>query len=253
MRIAMEQPKIVSREEWLEARRAHLKSEKALSRFRDMVAEERRRLPWVKVEKDYAFDTISGRKTLAELFDGRSQLLVYHFMFGPGWEQGCTGCSFIADHIDGANLHLPHHDVTLLAVSRAPLAEFLPYKEKMGWRFEWVSSADSDFNRDFSVQFTPEEVASGALLYNFGTLSAGPEDLHGESAFIRGAGGEIFHTYSSYARAGDMLIGAHNWLDLTPLGRNEQGTMSWVRRHTDYEGQAPAVPHAQAETAEAAS
>jgi predicted dithiol-disulfide oxidoreductase (DUF899 family) len=249
----MEQPRIVSREEWLEARRAHLKSEKALSRFRDMVAEERRRLPWVKVEKDYAFDTICGRKTLAELFDGRGQLVVYHFMFGPGWEQGCTGCSFIADHIDGANLHLPHHDVTLLAVSRAPLAELLPYKEKMGWQFEWVSSAGSDFNRDFGVQFTPEEVASGALLYNFGTLSAGPEDLHGESVFIRGAGGEIFHTYSSYARAGDILIGAHNWLDLTPLGRNEQGTMSWVRRHTDYEDAGEPIRHAPAEAAEAGS
>ena len=243
----MDKTRIVSREEWLEARRAHLKSEKALSRFRDMVAEERRRLPWVRVEKDYVFDSVSGRKTLADLFDGRSELIVYHFMFGPGWEKGCTGCSFIADHIDGANLHLPHHDVTLLAVSRAPLAEFLPYKEKMGWRFEWVSSAGSDFNRDFGVQFTPEEIASGDLLYNFGTLTAGPEDLHGESVFIR-RGDEIFHTYSSYSRAGDILIGAHNWLDLTPLGRNEQGTMSWVRRHTEYEDEAPAHCDEPAET-----
>jgi predicted dithiol-disulfide oxidoreductase (DUF899 family) len=229
----MDEPRIVSGEEWLEARRAHLKSEKALSRFRDMVAEERRRLPWVRVEKDYRFDTVAGPKSLAELFDGRSELIVYHFMFGPGWEKGCTGCSFIADHIDGANLHLRHHDVTLVAVSRAPLAEFLPYKEKMGWRFEWASSAGSDFNRDFGVQFTPEEVAGGALLYNFGTLAAGPEDLHGESVFVRRDDG-IFHSYSSYARAGDILIGAHNWLDLTPRGRNEQGTMNWVRRHTEY-------------------
>src|SRR3954470_24076348 len=202
----MDRPRIVSREEWLEARRTLLKSEKALSRLRDMVAEERRRLPWVRVEKEDRFDTVDGPRSLGELFEGRSELIVYHFMFGPGWEKGCTGCSFIADHIDGANLHLAHHDVTLLAVSRAPLAEFLPYKEKMGWRFEWVSSAASDFNRDFGVQFTPEEVASGALLYNFGTLSAGPEDLHGESVFIRGEAGEIFHTYSSYARAGDILI-----------------------------------------------
>jgi predicted dithiol-disulfide oxidoreductase (DUF899 family) len=229
----MDEPRIVSREEWLEARRAHLRNEKALTRFRDMVAQERRRLPWVRVEKDYAFDTVTGPKSLADLFDGRSELIVYHFMFGPGWEQGCVGCSFIADHIDGANLHLPHHDVTLLAVSRAPLAEFLPYKERMGWRFEWASSAGSDFNRDFGVQFTPEEVASGALVYNFGTLSAGPEDLHGESVFVR-RGGEVFHTYSSYGRAGDLFIGAHNWLDLTPRGRNEQGRMDWVRRHTDY-------------------
>jgi predicted dithiol-disulfide oxidoreductase (DUF899 family) len=237
----MDTPRIVSREEWLEARRAHLKSEKALSRFRDMVAEERRRLPWVRVEKEYLFDTTAGPKTLAELFEGRSELIVYHFMFGPGWEKGCTGCSFIADHIDGANLHLRHHDVTLTAVSRAPLAEFLPYKEKMAWQFEWVSSERSDFNRDFGVQFTPEEIASGALLYNFDTLSAGPEDLHGESVFVRRDDG-IFHTYSSYARAGDILIGAHNWLDLTPRGRNEQGTMSWVRRHTEYGPEAPAEP-----------
>jgi predicted dithiol-disulfide oxidoreductase (DUF899 family) len=243
----VDRPDIVSREEWLEARRALLKSEKALSRFRDMVAEERRRLPWVRVEKDYVFETTAGRKSLADLFDGRSQLIVYHFMFGPGWDKGCVGCSFIADHIDNANLHLPHHDVTLLAVSRAPLAEFLPYKERMGWQFEWVSSAGSEFNRDFGVQFTPEEVASGALLYNFGTLSAGPEDLHGESVFIRGDDGAIFHTYSSYARAGDILIGAHNWLDLTPLGRNEQGTMSWVRRHNEYEDEARADRHEPAE------
>lgn len=227
-------PDIVSREEWLEARKAHLKSEKALTRMHDLVMEERRRLPWVRIDKDYRFQTTAGEKRLADLFDGRSQLIVYHFMFGPGWEKGCTGCSFISDHVDGANLHLAHHDVSFVAVSRAPLEELLPFKDRMGWKFEWVSSAGSDFNADFGVAFTPEQVASGELLYNFGTLPAFMEDLHGESIFIRNAAGEIFHTYSSYARAGDVLIGAHNWLDLTPKGRNEGSTMDWVRLHDEY-------------------
>jgi predicted dithiol-disulfide oxidoreductase (DUF899 family) len=240
----MTPPRIVSREEWLEARRAHLKSEKALTRMHDLVMEERRRLPWVRVEKDYRFRTTDGEKGLAELFDGRRQLITYHFMFGPGWEKGCTGCSFISDHIDGANLHLAHHDVTLIAVSRAPLEEFLPFKARMGWEFEWVSSAGSDFNADFSVAFTPEQVAAGEKLYNFGTLPAFMEDLHGESVFVRGEDGEIYHSYSSYARAGDVLIGAHNWLDLTPNGRNEGSTMDWVRLHDEYDAApAPARCH----------
>ena len=238
----METPPIVSREEWLAARKEHLKSEKALTRMHDLVMEERRRLPWVRVEKDYRFRTTGGEKSLADLFDGRRQLIVYHFMFGPGWEKGCTGCSFISDHIDGANLHLAHHDVTLVAASRAPLEEILPFKARMGWRFEWVSSAGSDFNRDFGVAFTPEEVASGERLYNYATLPAFMEDLHGESVFIRNSEGEIFHTYSSYARAGDVLIGAHNWLDLTPKGRDERSTMDWVRLHDEYA--APAQPAA---------
>jgi predicted dithiol-disulfide oxidoreductase (DUF899 family) len=237
--MTMETTKIVSREEWLQARKDHLKSEKALTRMHDLVMEERRRLPWVRVEKDYRFETEEGERSLADLFDGRSQLIVYHFMFGPGWEKGCSGCSFISDHIDGANLHLAHHDVTLIAASRAPLAEFLPFKARMGWQFEWVSSAGSDFNSDFGVGFTPEQVAAGDPLYNFGTLPAFMEDLHGESVFTRNAAGEIFHTYSSYARAGDVLIGAHNWLDLTPKGRNEKSTMDWVRLHDEYEA-APA-------------
>ena len=201
----------------------------------DLVMEERRRLPWVRVDKDYRFQTPEGEKSLADLFDGRSQLIVYHFMFGPGWEQGCVGCSFIGDHIDSANLHLAHHDVTLLAVSRGPLADLRAYKARMNWKFDWVSSAGSDFNYDFGASFTPEQVASGAPVYNFGTLPAFMEDLHGESVFIRNAAGEIFHTYSSYARAGDVLIGAHHWLDLTPKGRNEGSTMDWVKRHDQYE------------------
>lgn len=246
----MDAPRIVSREEWLEARRAHLKSEKALTRMHDLVMEERRRLPWVRVDKDYRFQTSAGEKSLAELFDGRSQLITYHFMYGPGWEEGCVGCSFISDHIDGANLHLPHHDVTLIAVSRGPLPELLAYKERMGWDFEWVSSAGSDFNYDFGASFSPEQVERGEMLYNFGTLPAFMEDLHGESVFVRNAAGEIFHTYSSFARAGDVLIGAHQWLDLTPKGRNEQGTMNWVKRHDQYEESQP-VAACHVEPAEA--
>ena len=245
----MEQPNIVSQEQWLEARREHLKSEKALTRMHDLVMEERRRLPWVRVDKAYVFETTEGKKTLAALFDGRSQLIVYHFMFGPGWEAGCPGCSFISDHIDGANLHLAHHDVTLLAVSRAPLADLLAYKQRMDWRFEWVSSAGSDFNYDFGASFTPEQVASGTPLYNFETMPAFMEDLHGESVFIRNGSGEIFHTYSSYARAGDVLIGAHHWLDLTPKGRNETTTMNWMRRHDEYEDAPAAQCHVEEEVA----
>lgn len=244
----METPPIVSREEWLAARKEHLKSEKALTRMHDLVMEERRRLPWVRVEKDYVFDTTEGKKRLADLFDGRSQLIVYHFMYGPGWEKGCSGCSFISDHIDGANRHLPHHDVTLIAASRGPLADLLAFKRRMGWHFEWVSSAGSDFNHDFGASFTPEQVASGEKLYNFGTMPAFMEDLHGESVFVRDEAGGIFHTYSSYARAGDILIGAHNWLDLTPKGRNETSTMDWVRLHDEYDD-APNAARCHAEVA----
>ncbi|WP_227369912.1 DUF899 domain-containing protein [Halomonas sp. M20] len=210
-------PRVVSREEWLEERRALLVKEKELTRQYDRVSAERRELPWVKVEKNYVFDTPDGKRTLVELFDGRSQLIVYHFMFGPGWKEGCSGCSFVADHIDGANLHLAHHDVTVLAVSRAPLAEFLPFKQRMGWYFTWVSSHGSDFNYDYQVS-----TASG-------------EETHGLSVFFKNVSGEVFHTYSTYARGVDILLGAHHYLDLTPKGRNEQGTMSWMRHHDRYD------------------
>jgi predicted dithiol-disulfide oxidoreductase (DUF899 family) len=242
---------VVSRERWLEARKALLEKEKAHTRAHDRLMEERRALPWVRIEKDYVFQTEQGPKSLGELFAGRSQLIVYHFMFAPGWEEGCSGCSFIADHIDGANLHLAHHDVTLLAVSRAPLEEFLPFKKRMGWRFEWVSSSGSDFNYDFGVSFTPEQVASGNVVYNYAPAPSEyrVEEQHGESVFHRNEAGEIFHTYSSYARAGDILIGAHNYLDLTPKGRNEKSTMDWVRLHDRYEEPAQACCHA-AEAAE---
>ncbi|SDM26162.1 Predicted dithiol-disulfide oxidoreductase, DUF899 family [Modicisalibacter muralis] len=228
-------PRVVSREEWLQARKDLLAKEKELTHLGDRVSAARRALPWVKVEKQYEFDTPEGKRTLAELFDGRSQLIVYHFMFGPGWEEGCGGCSFLADHIDGANLHLAHHDVTLLAVSRAPLAEFAPFKQRMGWRFNWVSSHGSDFNYDYHASATPEDIAAGTVYYNFERSQNPGEEMHGISVFYKDAAGDVFHTYSSYARGGDILLGAHNYLDLTPKGRNERGTMDWVRHHDRYE------------------
>lgn len=237
----MQPHKIVSREEWLEARKAHLKNEKALTLMMDMVRAERRRLPWVKVEKDYVFETTEGKKTLAELFGGNSQLVVYHFMLGPDWEAGCPSCSFLADHIDGANLHLKHHDVSLVVVSRAPLPKILTYRKRMGWQFRWVSSNGSDFNFDYHVSFTKEELANGKVEYNFEQIDGAQahDELPGTSVFCRDAGGDVYHTYSSYGRGGDILIGAHNYLDLTPKGRNENGIMDWMRRHDEYEDSAP--------------
>jgi predicted dithiol-disulfide oxidoreductase (DUF899 family) len=231
------QPSVVSREQWIEARKELLAKEKEHMRQGDKLAAERRALPWVKVDKDYVFETERGRKTLAELFDGRSQLIVYHFMFAPGAKQGCVGCSFLSDHFDGANLHLPHHDVTLVAVSRAPLSDFLPYKRRMNWHFDWVSSAGSDFNYDFNVSATEQEKASGKRTYNYETIESSGGELFGLSVFYRDKDGAIYHTYSTYARGGDVLIGAHTFLDMTPLGRNEATTMDWVRRHDEYEGE----------------
>lgn len=234
----MEASRIVSREEWIAERRKLLAREKAHMRAGDEIAAARRALPRVRIDKPYAFETEQGPKTLAGLFDGRSQLIVYHFMFAPGWEAGCVGCSFLADHIDAANLHLAHHDVTLLAVSRAPLAELLPYRRRMGWRFDWVSSHPSDFNADFQVSVSEADRAAGQRLYNFErtALGDGSGEEPGISVFLRDGGGEVFHTYSAYARGGDILIGAHNFLDLTPKGRNEDGIMDWVRRHDEYAG-----------------
>jgi predicted dithiol-disulfide oxidoreductase (DUF899 family) len=226
---------IVSPEEWLIARKELLKKEKELTRLSDELSRQRRQLPWVKVEKSYRFEGPAGTETIADLFDGRSQLIVYHFMFAPGWTEGCTGCSFISDHIDGANLHLANHDVTVVAVSRAPLAEFRPFQKRMGWRFKWVSSAGSDFNYDYHVAFTKEQVAQGKVCYNYGMSDHAAEDLHGISVFAKDAAGDVFHTYSSYARGGDILLGAHNFLDLTPKGRNETSTMNWVRHHDRYD------------------
>jgi predicted dithiol-disulfide oxidoreductase (DUF899 family) len=233
----MQPHRIVSQEEWLAARKMLLAREKDLTRLRDQLSAERRALPWVKVEKRYVFDGPDGQETLAELFGGRSQLLVYHFMLGPGWEQGCPSCSYLADHIDGANLHLPHRDVTLLAVSRAPLAQIEAFKKRMGWRFKWVSSYRTDFNRDFHVSFTKEELANGKVDYNYDMVE-GHDELPGLSAFRKDEKGQVFHTYSAYARGLDTLIGAYNYLDLAPKGRDEADlpwTMAWVRHHDRYE------------------
>jgi predicted dithiol-disulfide oxidoreductase (DUF899 family) len=234
----LQNAKVVSREEGLAARVDLLAKEKLLTRQRDAVSAARRALPWVKVEKEYVFDTLQGKKTLAELFDGRSQLIVYHFMWRHDLGNGCTGCSFLADHIDGANLHLVHHDVSLVVVSRAPLAVLDAYKQRMGWRFPWVSSEDSEFNFDYHVSFTPAELASGEVYYNYGTTKASIEELPGISVFYKSPEGEIFHTYSSYGRGSEEVLGAYMFLDLTPLGRNEgeRGNMgSWVRPHDQYD------------------
>lgn len=228
---------VVSREEWLEARRELLVQEKEATRQRDRLNEARLALPWVKVDKTYTFDTPTGRKTLSELFDGRSQLMVYHFMLGPKWEAGCPGCSFLADHLDGTLPHLNHHDVTLVAVSRAPLAKIETYKRRMGWHFPWMSSEDSDFNFDYHVSFTPEDLAGENVFYNFTAIP--PEQAHDElpglSAFYKDKNGDIFHTYSSYARGPEELIGTYMILDRAPKGRNEEEIMDWMRRHDEYE------------------
>jgi predicted dithiol-disulfide oxidoreductase (DUF899 family) len=230
------EPRVASPEEWLVARRAHLEREKELTRLRDEISRERRALPWVRVEKQYEFDTPSGRTTLAGLFDGREQLIVYHFMFHPQWEEGCVSCSYVADHFDGMLPHLNARGITLTAVSRAPLARLDAFKRRLGWRFPWASSQGSDFNRDFHVSFTPADVASDDAEYNFERGPVPLEELPGISVFIRRGGG-VFHTYSSYARGLDMLVGTYNYLDLTPKGRDEEGlahTMAWVRYHDRY-------------------
>lgn len=227
--------RIVSREEWLAARKAHLAHEKEFTRQRDALSAERRALPCVRVDKDYVFAGPDGRLSLADLFDGKSQLVVYHFMFGPGATEGCPGCSFLADHFDGANLHLKHHDVSLVVVSRAPYAEFQPFRRRMGWEFPWVSSAGSDFNHDFHVSPSPAEKAAGRYEYNYEMHDGEGGEMPGFSVFYRDDAGEIFHTYSTYARGGDLMIGAYNFLDMMPKGRNEDTIMDWMRHHDRYE------------------
>jgi predicted dithiol-disulfide oxidoreductase (DUF899 family) len=233
----MQHNRIVSRDEWLAARRQHLSKEKEFTRLRDELSRQRRELPWVRVEKRYVFDGPDGQETLADLFDGRSQLIVVHFMFGPGWEEGCKSCSFRADHLDGALVHLAHRDVTLVVVSRAPLPQIEAFKKRMGWRFKWVSSYETDFNFDFHVSFTKEEIAQGKVYYNYDMREFPTEEAPGTSVFYKDGSGDIFHTYSCYARGGDMLIGAYHYLDLVPKGRDEDAlafTMAWVRHHDRY-------------------
>ena len=227
---------VVSREEWLAARMAHLKNEKALTRLRDLVTEERRRLPWVKVEKDYRFTAPDGEKTLAELFGGNNQLIVQHFMFGPDWEAGCPSCSLCADHAEGALVHLQNHDASYVRVSRAPIDRLQAYQRRMGWQAPWVSSLGSDFNFDFGVSFTEEEL-HGEVTYNYTTLDGadlGIEEMPGHSVFAMGEDGTVFHTYSSYARGNEEVIGAFVYFDMTPKGRNETEIMDWVRRNDEY-------------------
>jgi predicted dithiol-disulfide oxidoreductase (DUF899 family) len=231
----MQPHKVVSREEWLAARKAHLIHEKELTRRNDKLAAERRELPWIKVDKNYVFDGPKGRQSLAQLFGGNSQLIVYHFMFGPDWEQGCPSCSYLADHIDGANLHLKHHDVSVIAISRAPWAKIAPFKKRLGWHFDWVSSNGCDFNFDYHVSFTEADRAQGNAYYNFETRDYMCDELPGVSVFFKDADGTIYHTYSAYARGGDILLGANNYLDLTPKGRNETAGMDWIRHHDRYE------------------
>jgi len=235
---------IVSRDRWLAARKALLAREKELTYLQDQIARERRALPWVRVEKHYVFDTPDGPRTLAELFDGRSQLLVQHFMFAPGWEQGCKSCSYMADHNDGANLHLAQRDVTLLVVSRAPLADIERFRQRMGWQFKWVSSFGTDFNHDFGVNFSQDEMSSGKVDYNYVRQSFPHEEAPGISVFYRNDAGEVFHSYSRYGRGVEVMMHTYNLLELTPKGRDEDGLeypMAWVRHHDRYETPAKAA------------
>jgi predicted dithiol-disulfide oxidoreductase (DUF899 family) len=234
-KIALQQHKVVSHDEWTTARKEFLATEKEFSRVRDELSRKRRELPWEKVEKQYGFEGPQGKETLADLFGGRSQLVVYHFMLGPGWKEGCPSCSFLADHFDGSVVHLAQRDVTLVVASRAPLAEIEAFKKRMGWRFKWVSSFGSDFNSDYQVSSLKD--ASGKTYYNYAMTDFPSEERPGASVFYKDAAGNIFHTYSTYARGLDILIGAYNFLDLTPKGRDEEGLkhgMAWVRHHDRY-------------------
>jgi predicted dithiol-disulfide oxidoreductase (DUF899 family) len=229
--------KAVSKAEWLIARKDLLTREKELTRLRDEVSRHRRELPWAKIEKEYIFEGPNGGETLADLCAGRSQLIAYHFMLGPGWKEGCKSCSYLADHFDGANWHLPHRDVTFVVVSRAPLSEIQAYQKRMGWRFKWVSSYGNDFNFDYHVSATEDDKAKKKMYYNYETGELVSDELPGLSVFYKDENGNVFHTYSTYARGLDILVGAYNFLDLVPKGRDEDHldfTMEWVRRHDEY-------------------
>jgi len=228
--------KVVSQKEWLTARKRLLAKEKKFSRSRDQLNQQRRELPWVKIEKEYVFDGPDGKETLAELFRDKSQLIIYHFMFGPDWKEGCPHCSFWADHYDSVNLHLGQRDTELAVISRAPWQEIKPFKQRMGWRFKWLSSNQNDFNFDFHVSFTPEEIKSGKLYYNYSSISMKIDEREGVSAFYKDKKGDIYHTYSSYARGIDLLNTTYNFLDLTAKGRDEHpdNSQDWVRYHDTY-------------------
>jgi predicted dithiol-disulfide oxidoreductase (DUF899 family) len=230
--------RVVSRGEWLEARTALLAKEKEFFKLRDQMSAEQRALPWVRIEKEYTFDGPSGKVTLAQLFNGRSQLFLKHFMMGPGQKNNCVGCAFEVDHLEGLLVHLENHDLTYAAVARAPIEEIEAYRKNMGWKFPWVSSYHSDFNYDFNVSFTPEQLASGTASYNFGQRNPGMEDLSGDSVFFKDDAGQIFHTYSTFGRGGEQFLGAYSYLDVTPKGRNENGPYhtlgDWVRPKNMY-------------------
>jgi predicted dithiol-disulfide oxidoreductase (DUF899 family) len=234
--INLETANVVSREEWLTARKELLAREKELTRQRDVLSAARRELPWVRVEKDYVFDSPQGEETLADLFDGRSQLAVYHFMFGPGWGEGCPTCSLAADNFDNDMVHLANRGVSLVAISRAPLAEIETFKNRMGWRFKWASSYRNEFNHDYGVWFTEEEKAKGNY-YNFGSGPFPAEEAPGLSVFFKNEAGEVYHTYSCYARGAEFLLSVYGFLDLMPKGRDEDSlpyTTAWIRHHDRY-------------------
>jgi predicted dithiol-disulfide oxidoreductase (DUF899 family) len=236
---AAKQHEVVSHAEWIEARKKFLAKEKEFTRLRDDLSRKRRELPWQLVEKPYAFEGSRGKETLAELFDHRSQLIVYHFMLGPGWSEGCKSCSYLADHFDGMTIHLAHRDVTFAVISHAPYAEIEAFKKRMGWKFHWVSSFGTDFNFDFGVSFTEPQRSKGKVLYNYDMTEFPSDEAPGASVFFRDPSEEIYHTYSTYGRGLDILVGTYNFLDIAPKGRDEEGlahTMAWVRHHDRYEG-----------------
>ena len=228
---------VVSHDRWIAARTKLLTKEKELTRAKDELNRLRRALPWERVDKTHVFEGPDGKQTLAELFGAKSQLFVYHFMFGPDDQEGCPHCSFWADHYDVAGLHLPHRDVSFVAVSRAPFDKIERFNRRMGWRFKWVSSANTDFNYDLGVSFSPDQLERGALLYNVGTANPGMPDREGASVFYKDGSGVVFHTYSCYARGIDSLNGTYHMLDLVPKGRDEDpdDAQSWVRHHDRYQ------------------
>jgi predicted dithiol-disulfide oxidoreductase (DUF899 family) len=233
----MEKHKVVSKEEWLVARKEHLIKEKEFTRLRDELSRQRRELPWEAVKKEYVFEGPTGKQTLPELFEGRSELVVYHFMYPPSWSEGCKSCSFWADNYNGIIVHLNHRDVTMVTISKAPFEKLEAFRKRMGWQFKWFSSFGNDFNRDYQVSFTPEEMQKGEMYYNYRTSKFPVEEAPGISVFYKDKDGNVFHTYSCYARGLDMLNGAYHYLDLVPKGRDEDGLpypMEWLRHHDKY-------------------
>ena len=233
----MEGHRTVSRDQWIEERRALLAREKEFTRLRDQLSRQRRELPWVRVDKDYVFEGANGKQTLSELFAGRQQLVVYHLMFDPSWEEACSRCSFWADNFNGVLVHLNQRDVTLVAISRAPFAKLAAFQKRMGWNFNWVSSFGNEFNRDYHVSFTPDELEHGEIIYNYAPVKTSMTERPGISVFYKDQAGRIFHTYSCYSRGLDMLNVAYHYLDLTPKGRDEEGLpfpMAWVCYHDAY-------------------